>query len=331
MTDSSPPEANPAAPGETDVKARALTRLQTLRQALLKVLPQQDAAVEGLLATLLAGGHLLLEGPTGAGKTLLARALAASLDAGFARLHCHPALTPAEVAGEIVMDAGSDSARLRRGPLFNSLVLLEDLLCAPPAVLNLLDDALQGRQLSLEGRQVPLPAPFMVIATRTPGSDLPLAIRDRFLAQLRLDWPAEGQELAALRHTVQQGHGDPLEAAALRPLLQARDLPALQRLVAAMPVAEPILDHAVRLIRLTREWPAFEQGAGPRAGQALLRLAQAQAFLRGGDSVTPEDLRSLLPAVLRPRLRLTPEREFEGDSLDGQILKLLGQCPAPRP
>ncbi|WP_158973802.1 MoxR family ATPase, partial [Pseudomonas sp. BAV 4579] len=249
----------------------------------------------------------------------------------FARLQCHPGLTAAEVAGEIVTDVGSDSARLRRGPLFNSLVLLEELQRAPPVILNLLDDALQGRQLSLGGRPVPLPAPFMVIATRSSGSDLPLALRDRFLAHLRLEWPAEGQELAALRQAVQQGHGDPLEAATLRPLLQARDLPALQRLVAGLPVAEPVLEHAVRLIRLTREWPAFEQGAGPRAGQALLRLAQAQAFLRGGDSVTPEDVRTLLPAVLRPRLRLTPEREFEGDSLDGQILKLLGQCPAPRP
>lgn len=331
MTDSSAPDATPVDPGESGVKARALARLQALRQALLKVLPQQEAAVDGLLATLLAGGHLLLEGPTGSGKTLLVRALAASLDAGFARLQCHPALTPAEVAGEIVTDAGSDSARLRRGPLFNSLVLLEELQRAPPAILNLLDDALQGRQLSLGGRPVPLPAPFMVIATRSSSSDLPLALRDRFLAHLRLEWPAEGQELAALRQAVQQAHGDPLEAATLRPLLQARDLPALQRLVAGLPVAEPVLEHAVRLIRFTREWPAFEQGAGPRAGQALLRLAQAQAFLRGGDSVTPEDVRTLLPAVLRPRLRLTPEREFEGDSLDGQILKLLGQCPAPRP
>lgn len=331
MTDSSAPDATPADPGESGVKARALARLQALRQALLKVLPQQEAAVDGLLATLLAGGHLLLEGPTGSGKTLLVRALAASLDAGFARLHCHPGLTPAEVAGEIVTDVGSDSARLRRGPLFNALVLLEELQRAPPVILTLLDDALQGRQLSLGGRPVPLPAPFMVVATRTPGSDLPLALRDRFLVHLRLEWPAEGQELAALRQTVHQGHGDPLEAATLRPLLQARDLPALQRLVAGLPVAEPVLEHTVRLIRLTREWPAFEQGAGPRAGQALLRLAQAQAFLRGGDSVTPEDVRTLLPAVLRPRLRLTPEREFEGDSLDGQILKLLGQCPAPRP
>jgi MoxR-like ATPase len=331
MTDSSAPDATPVDPGESGVKARALARLQALRQALLKVLPQQEAAVDGLLATLLAGGHLLLEGPTGSGKTLLVRALAASLDAGFARLQCHPALTPAEVAGEIVTDAGSDSARLRRGPLFNSLVLLEELQRAPPAIFNLLDDALQGRQLSLGGRPVPLPAPFMVIATRSSNSDLPLALRDRFLAHLRLEWPAEGQELAALRQAVQQAHGDPLEAATLRPLLQARDLPALQRLVAGLPVAEPVLEHAVRLIRFTREWPAFEQGAGPRAGQALLRLAQAQAFLRGGDSVTPEDVRTLLPAVLRPRLRLTPEREFEGDSLDGQILKLLGQCPAPRP
>ena len=142
MTDSSPPDATPVDAGDTGVKARALTRLQALRQALLKVLPQQDAAVDSLLA----GGHLLLEGPTGSGKTLLTRALAASLDAGFARLHCHPALTPAEVAGEIVTDLGSDSARLRRGPLFNSLVLLEDLHRAPPVVLQLLDDALQGRQ-----------------------------------------------------------------------------------------------------------------------------------------------------------------------------------------
>lgn len=331
MTDSSPPEGTVADTGEAGVKARALARLQALRQALLRVLPQQELAVDGLLATLLAGGHLLLEGPPGAGKTLLVRALAASLEISFGRLHGHAGQTVAEVAGEIVVEAGAESARLRRGPLFNQLLLIEDLPRAPAVVQNLLTEALQTRQLILEGRSVPLPNPFLVIATRSPGSDLPLAVRDRFLAQLRLDWPTESQELAALRQAVQQGHGDPLEAAGLRPLLQARDLPPLQRLVASLPVAEPVLEFGLRLIRLTRDWPAFEQGASPRAAQALLRLAQAFAFLRGGDSVAAEDVRQALPGVLRPRVRLTPEREFEGDSLDGQILRLLGQCPAPRP
>ena len=331
MTASPPPEGTATETGDANVKARALARLQALRQALIKVLPQQDVAVDGLLAVLLAGGHLLLEGPTGAGKTLLARALAASLDISFGRIHGHGGQTVAEVAGEIVVDAGADSARLRRGPLFNQLLLIEELQRTPAAVQTLLIDALQTRQLTLEGRTLPLPNPFMVIATRLPGSDLPLALRDRFLAQLRLEWPAEGQELAALRQALQQGHADPLEAAGLHPLLQARDLPPLQRLVASLPIADPVLEFGLRLIRLTREWPAFEQGAGPRAGQALIRLAQALAFLRGGDSVAAEDLRQALPGVLRHRLRLTPEREFEGDSLDGQILKLLGQCPAPRP
>lgn len=330
MTDTSPPEGSSADTSEAAVKARAQARLQALRQALLRVLPQQDVVVDGLLATLLAGGHLLLEGPPGAGKTLLARALAACLEGSFGRLHCHPAQSAAEVAGEIVVDAGSESARLRRGPLFNQLILIEELQRAPGVIHNLLGEALQARQLVLEGRSVPLPAPFMVIATRAAGSDLPLPLRDRFLTQLRLEWPTESQELAALRQTLPQGAADPLEAAALKPLLHARDLPPLQRLVTGLPVAEPVLDYCLRLTRLTREWPAFEQGAGPRAGQALVRLAQALAFLRGSDGVGVEEVRSVLPGVLRPRLRLTPEREFEGDSLDGQILKLLGQCPAPR-
>ncbi|MEH3022818.1 MAG: MoxR family ATPase [Pseudomonas oryzihabitans] len=331
MTDSSPSAGTAADTGEASVRARALARLQVLRQALLKALPQQEVAVEGLLAALLAGGHLLLEGPPGAGKTLLVRALAASLETSFGRLHGEAGQTLAEVAGEIVVEAGADSARLRRGPLFNQLLLIEELHRMPAAVQNLLTDTLQARQLILEGRSVPLPTPFMVIATRAPGSDLPLALRDRFLAQLRLDWPAEIQELSALRQAVQQGHADPLETAGLRPLLQARDLPPLQRLVASLPVADPVLEFGLRLIRLTRDWPAFEQGASPRAAQALIRLAQAHAFLRGSDSVAAEDVRQALPGVLRPRVRLTPEREFEGDSVDGQILKLLGQCPAPRP
>lgn len=330
MTDTTPPEAT-ADTGEADVKARAQARLQALRQALLRVLPQQDVAVEGLLTTLLAGGHLLLDGPPGAGKTLLVRALAACLESSFGRLYCHPAQSAVEVAGEIIVDASSESARLRRGPLFNQLILIEELHRAPVVIHNLLGEALQARQLVLEGRSVPLPTPFMVIATRAAGSDLPLPLRDRFLAQLRLEWPAESQEMAALRQALQQGQADPLEAAALKPLLHARDLPPLQRLVTGLPMTDPVLDYCLRLIRLTREWPAFEQGAGPRAAQALVRLAQALAFLRGGDEVGVEEVRSVLPGVLRPRLRLTPEREFEGDSLDGQILKLVGQCPAPRP
>ncbi|BBP81676.1 MULTISPECIES: AAA family ATPase [unclassified Pseudomonas] len=336
----SEPVAAPVAPAAAPSAAssqrqRASQLAQALRQELQKAVVGQTAVIDDVLTALIAAGHVLVEGVPGLGKTLLVRALARCFGGEFSRIQFTPDLMPSDVTGHAVYDMQSEQFKLRKGPVFTNLLLADEINRAPAKTQAALLEVMQERQVTLEGRALPVPLPFLVMATQNPIEQegtypLPEAELDRFMLKLRMDYPEAGEELALVRQVTRSARADMLEVAPLRTLLQAKDVQALQRIASELPMDDQVLDYAVRLARATRTWPGLALGAGPRASIALVRGGRARALLRGGDFVLPDDVKSCALAVLRHRVRLSPELDIEGQSVDQVLQQLLEQVPAPR-
>lgn len=316
-------------------RQRASQLLQALRQELQKALIGQQKVIDEVLIALLCSGHVLLEGVPGLGKTLLVRALAKCFGGEFARIQFTPDLMPSDVTGHAVYDLQSEQFKLRRGPVFTHLLLADEINRAPAKTQAALLEVMQERQVTLEGRALPVPQPFMVLATQNPIEQegtypLPEAELDRFMLKVRMDYPCAEEELSMVRQVSRSVRSDMLEVNALKTLLQTRDLLALQKITSELPADDQVLDYVVRLVRATRTWPGLALGAGPRASIALLRGAKAQALLRGGHFVLPDDVKHCALAVLRHRVRLSPELDIEGLSIDQVLSQLIDQIPAPR-
>ena len=324
------PTSNPA-----QQRQRAIHLAQAVRHELQKAVIGQDAVIDDVLTALIGGGHVLIEGVPGLGKTLLVRALARCFGGEFARIQFTPDLMPSDVTGHAVYDMQTEQFKLRKGPLFTHLLLADEINRAPAKTQAALLEAMQERQVTLEGRALPVPQPFMVLATQNPIEQegtypLPEAELDRFMLKLRMDYPQAEQELDMVRQVTRSTRSDMLDVQPLRTLMQAKDVQALQRIASDLPVDEQVLDYAVRLARATRTWPGLTLGAGPRASIALVRGGRARALLRGGEFVVPDDIKGCALAVLRHRVRLSPELDIEGMSVDQVLKQLLDQVPAPR-
>ncbi|TXH94276.1 MAG: MoxR family ATPase [Pseudomonas sp.] len=329
------PAAAPPAQPASQQRRRASQMLQALRLELQKAVVGQHQVVDDVITALIAGGHVLVEGVPGLGKTLLVRALAKCFGGDFARIQFTPDLMPSDVTGHAVYDLASEQFKLRKGPAFTNLLLADEINRAPAKTQAALLEVMQERQITLEGRAMPVPQPFLVLATQNPIEQegtypLPEAELDRFMLKLRMDYPQADEELALVRQVTRSARADMLEVAPLRTLLQAKDVLALQKIASELPLDEQVLDYAVRLARATRSWPGLAMGAGPRASIALVRGGRARALLRGGDFVVPDDIKACALAVLRHRVRLTPELDIEGLSVDQVLQQLLDQVPAPR-
>ncbi|RMH86998.1 MoxR family ATPase [Pseudomonas sp. AOB-7] len=316
-------------------RQRASALAQALRAELRKAVIGQGAVIDDVLTALIAGGHVLVEGVPGLGKTLLVRALARCFGGEFARIQFTPDLMPSDVTGHAVYDLASEQFKLRKGPVFTNLLLADEINRAPAKTQAALLEVMQERQVTLEGRALAVPLPFMVLATQNPIEQegtypLPEAELDRFMLKLRMDYPAPDEELSMVRQVTRSAKADMLEVSPLRTLLQAKDVLALQKIASDLALDDQVLDYAVRLARATRSWPGLAMGAGPRASIALVRGARARALLRGGDFVLPDDIKGCALAVLRHRVRLAPELDIEGLSVDQVLQQLLDQVPAPR-
>ncbi|MEV4277579.1 AAA family ATPase [Actinoplanes xinjiangensis] len=314
---------------------QAREALGRLRAEVGKAVVGQDAVVGGVLVALLCGGHVLLEGVPGVAKTLLVRALSMALDLDTKRVQFTPDLMPGDVTGSLIYDARSTAFNFRPGPVFTNLLLADEINRTPPKTQAALLEAMEERQVTVDGSARPLPQPFLVAATQNPieyeGTyPLPEAQLDRFLLKLSVPLPQREEELNILRA---HHHGfDPrdLKSAGVTPVAGPADLLAGRYAVQHVAVAEPVLAYIVDLCRATRTAPALELGASPRGATALLAVSKANAWLHGRDYVLPDDVKAFTVPTLRHRVRLRADAELDGATVEGVLAAVLATVPAPR-
>ncbi|GAA2286419.1 MoxR family ATPase [Nonomuraea roseoviolacea subsp. roseoviolacea] len=307
--------------------------LGALRAEVSKAVVGQDAVVTGLVIALLCRGHVLLEGVPGVAKTLMVRTLAKALDLGSKRVQFTPDLMPGDVTGSLVYDARTAEFEFHEGPVFTNLLLADEINRTPPKTQAALLEAMEERQVTVEGDARPLPDPFVVCATQNPVEyegtyQLPEAQLDRFLLKLTVPLPPREQEIAVLeRHAL---GFDPRDLSHVRAVATAADLAAGREAVAAVHVAPEVLGYIVDVSRATRNSPSLQLGVSPRGGTALLAAARAWAWLSGRAYVTPDDVKALARPALRHRVQLRPEAELEGATADGLLDGILASVPVPR-
>jgi MoxR-like ATPase len=309
--------------------------LAAVRAEVAKAVAGHGDIVDGLLVALLVRGHVLLEGVPGVAKTLMVKALARSIDLGFSRIQLAPDLMPSDVTGNVVYAAETGEFRFRRGPVFANLLLADEINRTPPKTQAALLEAMEERQVTIEGERHALPDPFLVVATQNPiefeGTyPLPEAQLDRFLLKLSVGYPSRDDERAVLG--MHDAGRDPHDLAGLgvEPVAGADALREGARQATEVEVAEAVMDYILDLAAETRRAPSLVLGVSPRAAAMLLVGVKAWAYLRGRPFVTPDDVKTLVKPAWRHRIVLRPEVELEGATTDSVIEAVVDRVPVPR-
>ena len=329
------PPGQPGQPGQPAGQVAQRAALAAVRNEVGKAVVGQQPVVSGLLIALLCEGHVLLEGVPGVAKTLLVRALAAALSLQSKRVQFTPDLMPGDVTGSLIYDARTARFEFREGPVFTNLLLADEINRTPPKTQAALLEAMQERQVSVEGAARRLPEPFLVAATQNPVEyegtyPLPEAQLDRFLVKLTVSVPEREQEIGIV--TKHAAGFDPrdLAAAGITPVAGPAELAAARDSVRLVHVSAEIAGYIVDLCRATRQSPSLQLGVPPRGATALLATSRAWAWLSGRDYVTPDDVKALARPTLRHRVQLRPEAELDGASADGVLEAVLASVPVPR-
>jgi len=310
-------------------------RAQAVVNEVRKAISGQETVIAQVLIAILAGGHVLLEGVPGVAKTLLVRSIAKATNLGYGRIQFTPDLMPSDILGTSVFNPRTTEFELRKGPLFVSILLADEINRTPPKTQAALLEAMEERHATIEGEQLSLPSPFLVFATQNPidfeGTyPLPEAQQDRFLLKIIVGYPTESAEVEVLRRHHAGFKPQNLDEAGIQPVLDANELAELQKEVVATTVEDKIFDYIYRLVQATRKSNEIQVGASPRAGIAMLNASKAQARLRGRDFVIPDDVKELALPILRHRVLLRPEAEVEGLTTDQVISRLVNAEAVPR-
>ncbi|HSI93010.1 MAG TPA: MoxR family ATPase [Jiangellaceae bacterium] len=314
---------------------RARESLTAVQREVAKAVVGQDSVVTGLVIALLCRGHVLLEGVPGVAKTLLVRTLAAALDVDTKRVQFTPDLMPGDVTGSLVYDARTAEFSFSAGPVFTNLLLADEINRTPPKTQSALLEAMEERQVSVDGVPRPLPDPFVVAATQNPVEyegtyPLPEAQLDRFLLKLTVPLPERDDEVTVLRRHADGFDHRNLAAAGVTRVAGPDDLAAGRAAVADVQVGPEVLGYVVDVCRATRSSPSLQLGVSPRGATALLATSRTWAWLSGRRYVTPDDVKALARPTLRHRISLRPEAELEGVTPDSVLDTVLSTVPVPR-
>ncbi len=327
-------ETAPAAGGNNAIN-QAAALINAIRSEVNKVLVGQSAVVDQVLLALIGGGHVLIEGVPGLGKTLLVRALAKCFGGKFSRVQFTPDLMPSDVTGHAMFNMQEQKFEIRKGPVFTHLLLADEINRAPAKTQAALLEVMQESQITIEGESYCTDDPFMVLATQNPVEQegtypLPEAELDRFMLKVFIDYPQAADELSIVRAIVEGKSPTGFDLSAVKTLVSAEHILRLRKIVQHVTVDQRVLEYMVALVRATREWGGLSRGAGPRASIALLSASRALALLRGKAFVTPDDVQEVFLPALRHRILLAPELEIEGANEDHVLGDILRSVEAPR-
>jgi MoxR-like ATPase len=307
--------------------------LEKLKAEMGKVIVGQNQMIELLIAGILADGHILIEGVPGVAKTLTAKLLSRTIDVGFSRIQFTPDLMPGDVIGSSIFNPREMLFQFRPGPIFSNIVLIDEINRAPAKTQAALFEVMEERQITVDGQTMEMQQPFLVIATQNPIEQegtyhLPEAQLDRFLFKIKVDYPnAEDEVSIVMKH---HHHRGSLMSDQINPVMNASVIDTLRGLVAAIHVEEKLIRFIVSVVASTRQHKSIYLGASPRASIGILQASKAIAAMKGRDFVLPDDILYVIPAVLRHRLVLSPEKEMEGGTTDDVIQQIIQSSEIPR-